>query len=99
MAQYFVLRNCFTGDRYYAQGNVVDLPPDLEKSPKNFRAVDEAVSPITPAEPVMPVLALPGPGKDAMGATDPPLDWENAEVYVSDKKPTTKSTTKKNKKK
>lgn len=98
MASYYVLRNCFTGDRYYAQGSVVDLPPDLEKSPKNFRAVD-GEAPTTPAEPVKASVAAPGPGKDAMGAADPPLDWDNAEVYVPDKKPTTKSTTKKNKKK
>lgn len=86
MAQYFVLRDCFVGDRYYHQGSIVDLPPDLEKSPKNFRAVDEPPAPITPAEPVMAIQQAPEPQNDEpVGVSEPELDYDNAPVYISDK--------------
>jgi hypothetical protein len=100
---YVTLRDCFVGDRYYHQGQVYDLPESLEKSPKNFRAIDEAAAPVIPAEPAMPALALAGPQKDEpmvmvektlaiqlpvgvlSETTTNALDWDNAEVYVSDK--------------
>jgi len=41
MTRFRVLRDCFVGGRYFVKDTVVDLPGDLEKSPKNFQLMDE----------------------------------------------------------
>jgi hypothetical protein len=97
MASYYVLRDCFCSDnRFYHAGSVVELPDSLEKSPKNFRAVNEAGVPIIPPEPVKATQQVPGPQKDEpVVVPEPTLDWDNAPEYVSDKD----KATEKNKKK
>ena len=116
MSSYYVLRDCFVGSRFYGAGKIYDLPDSLDISPKNFKAVDEAMVPITQVEPVKTTQQAPAPQKDEpvvmvektfavqLPVTVPSvtttnaegLDWDNAEVYVSDKD---KAKPKKNKKK
>ena len=51
MGKYYVLRNCYTVEqRYFAKGDVVDLPDEMFKYEKNFAPVGEVVDP-TPKEP------------------------------------------------
>ena len=37
--QYKVLRDCYVNDRLWFAGSTVELPDDMEKSPKNFEPV------------------------------------------------------------
>lgn len=40
--KYIVLRDCFVGGIYYAKGSICDIPDNIEKSPKNFRPLNES---------------------------------------------------------
>ncbi len=71
--KYRVLRNCYTGDRYYQEGNVYDLPDSVEKNPKNFQLVGE-----------IPNKVVPTPSSAATEAQGAIPDGE-PELYVSDK--------------
>jgi len=51
---YICLRDCYVGDRFRRQGEIYDLPDDMEKSPKNFRLVGEPEPESTPEAPPEP---------------------------------------------
>ena len=39
--KYLCLRDCFVDSRYWVEGRTYELPASMEKTPKNFKAVDE----------------------------------------------------------
>ena len=51
--KYLCLRDCFVGGIYWVKGKVYELPDELEKSPKNFKALEEAKTeePVKTSEP------------------------------------------------
>ena len=58
--EYLVLRNCFTEEnRYFAKGDVVDLPEAMFKHEKNFRLLSDVIKEVkgvTPTtEPEKPI--------------------------------------------
>ena len=52
MPKYQCIRDCFVSDRFHYEGRVYEMP-DITKSPRNFRLVEEVVEPSSMLETVM----------------------------------------------
>ena len=48
--KYLVLRDCYVNDRFRREGETVNLPDDMRKSPKNFAPVDAPDASEKPSE-------------------------------------------------
>jgi hypothetical protein len=44
--KYEVLRDCYTGERFYRKGDFYELPDDMLKFEKNFKLVDGQAEPL-----------------------------------------------------
>ena len=99
MAKYNVLRDCFCTDRFFYGGHVMELPDGLDKLyPKNFQLIEEIgqiTHPISLSkEPsktmTVSEVAVSTPFfRDSTEGSN--LDYDNAEVYISDKPPKAKA--------
>ena len=79
------LRDCYTGDRFYAKGSEHNFPDGTEVSPKNFQVIEGVAAPTVATPFFEPLKAV-----SVETTEDTKLDYANAPVYVSDKGKTKK---------
>jgi len=63
MAKYEVLRDCYTSDRYFARGKVVELSSEIVKNPKNFKLADAPQVSSVQVPPVAKEESIPSTGE------------------------------------
>lgn len=68
--RYLTLRDCYVNDRLWREGDIYELPEAMEKSPKNFKPLDEPRVAEVKEEPIEAVTATTETAEDSPAEID-----------------------------